>query len=435
MTEADIAAASRPIPSPDARPSAADGPDLRLALLALVALILLGWALKGLSVVLLPLAAAVLIALAVMPVRDWVRARVPSWLGWLGPLAALALILVILAGFGGALTLAARQIVAEVPASPEELTQMLQGAPGGAAEGAGTGSEGTAAEDEGETGSGDDAAAGAGEGSEGESRPGAADGSGAEAQGSDDSGSGGGLLSGSGAEALRDLGDRALGAASGAAGAILNSALAVVGGLVLVSFLTLLILIESGDWRHKTGAIVGHSETWRFRESAEVIAGKVRAYLLIQTGLGFVSATLYVVWLSLWGIDLAFVWGLLVFVLNFIPNVGSLVGGSLPVAYALLTKDVGTAVAVGAGIVTIETLMGNVVAPRVQGQNVALSPLVILVALVFWGWAWGIAGALLAVPMTVALVVVGAHVPILRPWALLLSNKTGWAGLDETTTP
>ena len=139
--------------------------------------------------------------------------------------------------------------------------------------------------------------------------------------------------------------------------------------------------------------------------------------------------------MGFWGIGLLLVWPLLIFVLNFIPTIGSLVGGTLPVAYTLITRDVGTAVIVGLGILAIENVMGNLVGPRIQGRNMALSPLVILLALAFWGWAWGIAGALLAVPVTVGMVVLGAHVPVLRPWALLLSNQTGWAGLDEATRP
>jgi AI-2 transport protein TqsA len=253
----------------------------------------------------------------------------------------------------------------------------------------------------------------------------------------DGGGQGGGdsLLSGSALQTAREIGQRALGAAGGAAAAVLNSALAVLGGLVLVLFLTLLILGESGDWRRKTVSALPWPDDWRLAESADVIAQKMRAYLLIQAGLGLVSAVLYAVWLGFWGIGLLVVWPLLIFVLNFIPTIGSLIGGTLPVAYALLTRDLQTAIFVGAGILVIENVMGNIVGPRVQGQNVALSPLVVLVALAFWGWAWGIAGALLAVPVTVALVVLGAHVPVLRPWALMLSNRTGWAGLDQATRP
>ncbi|WP_147115395.1 AI-2E family transporter, partial [Tateyamaria sp. syn59] len=68
--------------------------------------------------------------------------------------------------------------------------------------------------------------------------------------------------------------------------------------------------------------------------------------------------------------------------------------------------------------------MGNYVDPRVQGRKVSLSPVVVLIVLLFWGWIWGVAGAVLAVPMTIAIAVISAHVPPLRPLAFLLDNET-----------
>ncbi len=396
--------------APEAVAPAQGRPDLRSLLLALVALVLVGWAVKGLSPVLMPLTAAILIALAVMPVRDWVAARMPRWLSWLGLVAAMGLVLLVLAGFAGVLVMAARQIVYEIPVEPGQVVEMIQGS-------AQSGGEGSPVAEGAQVG----ASGEIGEGQGGQAAP--------------DQGGPEGFPSGSTLQTLRGLGERALGAAGGAAAAILNSAFAVLGSLVLVLFLTLLILGESGDWRRKVAAALPWPDDWRLRDSADAIAQKMRAYLLIQAGLGLVSAVLYALWLGFWGIGLLVVWPLLIFVLNFIPTIGSLIGGTLPVAYTLLTRDVETAVFVGLGILAIENVMGNLVGPRVQGQNVALSPLVVLVALAFWGWAWGIAGALLAVPVTVALVVLGAHVPVLRPWALILSNRTGWAGLDEATRP
>lgn len=410
-------------------PAASPRRDLRPVFLAVAAAVLAGWAVKALYPVLMPLTAAVLISLAVMPVRDWVARRVPKPLSWLGVIAAMLTVLLALAVFIGVLVLAARQIVAEIPVDAGQVVEIIQGSQG---EG-----EGPAAPIEG-------AQAGA---------AGALDGEGTEAAGpalrgnapqaardAEDrregaEGGGGDLLSGDTIQTVRSIGERALGAAGGAAAAALNSALAVLGSLVLIVFLTLLILSESGDWRRKVRSALPWPEDWRVRESTAVIATKARSYVLSQAALGFVSACLYAAWLGWWGIGLLIVWPLLIFVLNFIPTIGSLVGGTLPVAYTLLTRDVQTAVFVGLGILAIENVMGNLVGPRVQGRNLALSPLVVLVALVFWGWAWGIAGALLAVPVTVAMVVIGAHVPVLRPWALMLSNRTGWAGLDEATRP
>jgi AI-2 transport protein TqsA len=72
-----------------------------------------------------------------------------------------------------------------------------------------------------------------------------------------------------------------------------------------------------------------------------------------------------------------------------------------------------------------------VVDPRLQGRQIAISPLVVLVSILAWGWIWGAPGALLAVPMMVGLMVVFAHIPALAPLALLLSNQTDRQGLDR----
>ena len=211
--------------------------------------------------------------------------------------------------------------------------------------------------------------------------------------------------------------------------------MAIVSALVVIFFLTLLILIESGDWRKKIASITHRRNEWRLTESAEVIAQKVRAYLLIRAVLGLITAALYGLWLWFFGVGLILVWAILTFLLNFVPTVGSIIAGLLPTVYAFVTLDFGTAVGVGIGLLLIEQVMGNFVDPKVAGSRVAASPLVVLVALLVWSWIWGVPGALLAVPVTVSLIVLGAHVPVLRPWALLLSDRTDMAGLKDATKP
>lgn len=85
-----------------------------------------------------------------------------------------------------------------------------------------------------------------------------------------------------------------------------------------------------------------------------------------------------------------------------------------------------------AGLLMIEQIMGNYVDPRLLGRRLAISPLMILISLLVWSWIWGIAGAVLAVPMTVLLIVTFVRVPPLRPIALLLSNDLDMRRLDET---
>jgi AI-2 transport protein TqsA len=218
------------------------------------------------------------------------------------------------------------------------------------------------------------------------------------------------------------------------AATILNAAGTTLGALVLVFFLTLLMLIEAPRWREKVAGIPSGPSRQDVMQSLGVIGVRLRRYLLARTILGVVTAILYVTWLWIFGIDLLIVWGLLALLLNYIPTVGSLIAGILPVAYAFVQKDFGTSVAVGVGLLGIEQIMGNFVDPRVQGRQVQLSPLVVLVALMYWSWTWGIAGAFLAVPVTIALTVIAAHVEPLRPVALLLSKETDSEGNDRMSS-
>ncbi|WP_299364512.1 AI-2E family transporter [uncultured Paracoccus sp.] len=412
--------------------SKADRPTLYLTLMTIVAVVLSGWALHALATVFVPLLTAILLALAVIPVRDWIRKRVSRRFQWLGIVAAMALILLILAGFVAGVWIAAQQVTERVPSLGRQLVGELQ-------DGGQQGSvpEQTTAEPGDLLDMATDALV-AGDAPTGEDRTSRPDAATASAPpGGNDPVRGAAESIGSADQSpapfLRMVGERSLRLAGGLAEAILSSFLSLVAGVALILFLTLLLLIESGEWRGKIRTIMQPRNEWRLTESADVIAGKVRDYLGMRAVVGAATALLYALWLWLFGVDLVLVWALLTFLLNFVPTIGSLIAGLLPVAYAMITQSWGSALAVGAGLLVIEQVMGNYFDPRLLGRSIALSPLVILVSLVFWGWVWGIAGTLLAVPVTVAMVVLGAHVPVLRPYALLLTDRTSMRGLDEAT--
>jgi AI-2 transport protein TqsA len=184
------------------------------------------------------------------------------------------------------------------------------------------------------------------------------------------------------------------------------------------------MLIEGPVWREKARALSRRPAEGEVADAVGEIAEKLRKYLWTRTVIGVLTALLYVGWLWAFGVDLLFVWGLLAFLLNYIPTLGSLLAGLAPIAYALLTRDLGTAAFAGAGILAIEQVMGNYVDPRMQGRQVSISPLVVLIVLLFWGWIWGVAGAVLAVPITIALLIVSSHVPPLRPLAVILHDES-----------
>ena len=218
---------------------------------------------------------------------------------------------------------------------------------------------------------------------------------------------------------------------SGIATTVLSSVSSFLAVLVLVIFLCLLMLVETPRWRAKLEEALG--PRWRGPMSAALadIADRTRRYIVVRTILGVITAVSYGLWLWIFGLDLIILWMLLAFLFNYVPVIGSIVSGLLPVGFAFLQLDPGVALVLAAGILVIEQVIGNYLDPKMQGQELALSPLVVLFTLTFWSFVWGAGGALLAVPMTVLMVAVFARTPALEPIALMISNMKSHAELQE----
>ena len=388
--EADVA--SHPLRDPSRRAR------LQVWLIGAAAVVLVGWALRAAAVVLVPIAFALFLALMLAPMVAWVRARVPERLGWLGHVAAAAVLIGVAVVFVGGLWLSAQRVLAAFPGMGRRVSELVPGVGAEEAGGAGAGA--------GDTDAPGDAAPGGGGGTLSEAL-------------SDVAGIG------------EDLAGRATEFISGAATSVLDAAASTLLGATLVFFLTLLMLVDAPGWRHRLGRVLDPENRHDLFETAAVVGRQVRLYLLIRAGMGVLTAALYVGWLWIMGVDLLLIWALLTFLLSFVPNLGSVASGLLPTVYAFVTKDLGTALLVGAGLLAIEQVIGNFVDPRVMGRQVSVSPLMILVALLIWGWLWGAPGLLLAVPMTIAILIACTHVEALRPVALLLSDRDSMKEVDE----
>jgi AI-2 transport protein TqsA len=208
-----------------------------------------------------------------------------------------------------------------------------------------------------------------------------------------------------------------------------------ITGIVLILFLMLLMLTEVETWHRKFIAISSRNTDRELREMGRSIGEKFRTYFNTRVVLGGLTAALYVGWLALFGVDYLLLWGLLAILLNFIPTVGSIIAGLLPVAYSLITRDPATAAMIAGGLLVIEQIMGNLVDPLVLGKRIAVSPLVILISLGFWTIVWGIPGAILAVPLTVLIILVLAQFENLKPAALLLTDRSSFAELEDFRQP
>lgn len=128
----------------------------------------------------------------------------------------------------------------------------------------------------------------------------------------------------------------------------------------------------------------------------------VSRYLVLKTAISLVTGL--VVWMMLAMLDVrfAFVWALLAFSLNYIPNIGSVLAAIPPVAQVLVFSGLYEALLVVAGYLAINLVFGNIIEPRMMGRGLGLSTLVVFLSLIFWGWLLGPVGMLLSVPLTIA---------------------------------
>ncbi len=204
------------------------------------------------------------------------------------------------------------------------------------------------------------------------------------------------------------------------ASAVGNMLLATTNALVeilsqssLVVIFVIFLLIGSGG---RTAKVTG---VWSEIES------NVQRYLGTKAALSAATGVLVGLTLGLLGVDLALVFGLFAFLLNFIPSIGSVIATLLPLPVVLVSPELSTASAIMAIAIpgAIQLTIGNVLEPKIMGDTLDLHPVVILVMLIFWGILWGIPGMLLATPITAVLKILFGRLEQTRPLANLLAGR------------
>ncbi|QHI70806.1 AI-2E family transporter [Tichowtungia aerotolerans] len=152
------------------------------------------------------------------------------------------------------------------------------------------------------------------------------------------------------------------------------------------------------------------------------ITGQISRYLSIKLMISAITAVLVWVVLVIMKVDFPMTWAVFTFLLNFIPTVGSVIATVPPVLVALVQfyPSFWPAVVVLILLLAIQQMMGSFIEPKLMGNSLNLSPVVILLSLVFWGWLWGIVGALLSVPITAAIKIVCENIEALKPISVLM---------------
>jgi len=190
-----------------------------------------------------------------------------------------------------------------------------------------------------------------------------------------------------------------------------NSLMSSFSTFFLILIFVIYLLAGRTPHHHRTGIL-------------KEMEAKIRAYISVKVFISFLTGVLTAVALFVLGLDLAIVFGVLAFLLNFIPSIGSVISALLPLPVALMQFDSGAKIALVLILPgTVQLVLGNVIEPKMMGQTLNLHPITVLLSLIFWGMLWGMAGMVLAAPITAVVMIMLERLDQTRSIAHLMAGK------------
>ncbi len=210
----------------------------------------------------------------------------------------------------------------------------------------------------------------------------------------------------------------------GSINTISQNFMSVFSGLVIVILTTIFLLLES-PYVQVTIARAFPRRTGKriiiiMRHTIRQIGRYLSVKFIVSTATGlFVWGVLQII-----GMDFALIWGVLAFILNFIPNIGSFILMVITILMGFIQffPQPGPIIAVFISMIGIQIIFGSFLEPRMQGRRLNLSPLIIILSLFLWGWMWGPVGMFISVPITSVLKIICENIPTLKPIAMLMEN-------------
>lgn len=211
--------------------------------------------------------------------------------------------------------------------------------------------------------------------------------------------------------------------------AIINSITTIFSDAFMVLLYLLFILLEEAVFQDKLRLFYNDEGSYlRSKKIITEVSDSIDNYISLKTVVSLMTGILSYIALHIIGVDFAIFWAFLIFLLNYIPTIGSLIATLFPAVIALLQfgellPGLWVLLAVGA----IQIIIGNIVEPKVMGNSLNVSALVVILALTFWGTLWGILGMVLSVPITVIMIIIMSKFETTRGIAILLSEKGSFA--------
>ncbi len=197
------------------------------------------------------------------------------------------------------------------------------------------------------------------------------------------------------------------------------------GNVIMVCLYAAFIISEESSFEEKIKKLYSKEENYN---RANALLGKIGEasgnYIRLKTYLSLLTGVVGYIFLMIVGVDGAFFWAFLLFALNYIPTIGSLLATIFPAVFSLLQfGEIGPFIIILVGLGVLEWLIGNIIEPRIMGKSLNLSPLVTILALVIWGQIWGLTGMLLSTPITVIMVIIFSQFKSTKQVAILLSEN------------
>jgi len=190
----------------------------------------------------------------------------------------------------------------------------------------------------------------------------------------------------------------------------------------LILFTVIFILLEASSVPAKLRGVFDDPD--RSLGYLEKIGDSVQRYIAVKTLISLGTGVAVSVWLYILGVDYPLIWGLLAFLFNYIPNIGSILAAIPAVLLTIVQLGTGSAILVATGYLVINVAIGNVLEPRIMGRSLGLSTLVVFLSLIFWGWVFGPVGMLLSAPLTMTVKVALDSNDDTRWLAILLGSET-----------
>jgi predicted PurR-regulated permease PerM len=202
---------------------------------------------------------------------------------------------------------------------------------------------------------------------------------------------------------------------------ILGSLQSIFKNFFLILIAMIFMLIETGSFKHKIDLISkANPDT---RRSVNKFLTSLRRYIGFKTLISLGTAIIITIWVAILGLDFPILWGMIAFLLNFIPTIGSIIASFPAILIALVQLGPGYAGLVAIGYLVTNIVIGNIIEPRVMGYRLGLSTIVVFISLLFWGWVFGFIGMLLAVPLTMTVKIALESSKNSKHIALLMSSN------------